>query len=221
MRATVPTEGRAQIELMMPVWTPGSYLVREFSRHVESMTARGANDAPLAVEKTRKNRWKVVTGGARTVALAYRVYGRELSVRTNWIDDRFALLNGAPTFITLVDARARAHEVALTLPPGWNRALTSLPAVAEGTQRYRAPDYDTLVDSPIVAGNPAVYEFEAGGKPLPREHVQSGVWDGERAAQDPKDRPQTQQLGQRNPTTAICFQRDRRSAMEHKSSTVP
>jgi predicted metalloprotease with PDZ domain len=67
--AEVPTAGRADVELMMAVWTPGSYLVREYSRHVEGVTATGADGRPRAVEKSEKNRWRVQTGGARTVTV--------------------------------------------------------------------------------------------------------------------------------------------------------
>src|SRR4026209_483289 len=65
--ATVPTGGRREVELMMPVWTPGSYLVREYARNVEALTASGSNREPLRVEKTRKNRWRVQTKGARSI----------------------------------------------------------------------------------------------------------------------------------------------------------
>ena len=97
VEATVPTRGRPQIELEMAVWTPGSYLVREFSRHVEDVKASaGGQDRP--VEKTAKNRWRVQTGGAPSVTVRYRVYGREMSVRTNFIEADFALINSAATF---------------------------------------------------------------------------------------------------------------------------
>jgi predicted metalloprotease with PDZ domain len=102
VRADVPTAGRDGVELSMAVWTPGSYLVREFSRHVEAVTAATATGAMLPVEKTAKNRWRVTTGGAAHVTVSYRVYGREMSVRTNWIESDFAFLNGAPTFLTVV-----------------------------------------------------------------------------------------------------------------------
>ena len=81
--ARVPTGGRDRIELMMAVWTPGSYLVREFARHIEGLSARSPRGAPLAIQKSRKNRWTVETGGAPRIELSYRVYGREMSVRTN------------------------------------------------------------------------------------------------------------------------------------------
>jgi predicted metalloprotease with PDZ domain len=183
--ASVPTDGRPTIEMMMAVWTPGSYLIREYSRHVESVTAADAAGRTLQVEKSDKNRWRVTTGGASAVTLSYRVYAREMSVRTNWVDAGFALINGAPTFMTRADMTARPHEVIVNPAAGWRRSMTGLPAVAGGDHRYRAADFDTLVDSPILVGNPAVYEFTVDGKPhfLVNEG-EAGVFDGARAAKD-------------------------------------
>ena len=183
--AVVPTGGRPSIELMMAVWTPGSYLVREYSRNVEGVAAAGAGGRALAIEKTEKNRWRVTTGGAPAVTVTYRVYGREMSVRTNWIEAGFALINGAPTFMTLADLSPRPHEVVLNPATGWRRSMTGLAAMGGGEHRYRAPDFDTLVDSPILVGNPTVYEFSVDGKPhyLVNEG-ESGVFDGARAAKD-------------------------------------
>src|SRR4029453_2219248 len=109
------------------VWTPGSYLVREYSRHVEGVTATAADGQTRAVTKSDKNRWRIPTGGARSVTVKYRVYGREMSGRTNWIDAGLALINGAPTFMTLPDGMARPHEVTVNLARGWQRAMTGLP----------------------------------------------------------------------------------------------
>jgi predicted metalloprotease with PDZ domain len=183
--AVVPTARRPEVELMMAVWTPGSYLVREFSRHVEAVGAVGADGRALAVEKSDKNRWRVATGGAPSVTVRYRVYAREMSVRTNWVDTGFALLNGAPTFLTLADRVARPHEVVINPATGWNRSMTGLADLGGGPHRYRAPDFDTLADSPIVIGNPAVHEFTVDGKKhyLVNEG-EGGVFDGARAAKD-------------------------------------
>jgi predicted metalloprotease with PDZ domain len=98
IEAVYPTGGRPQVDLFMAVWTPGSYLVREYARHVEGITARAAG-RNTAITKTTKNRWQVETGGAPAVTVSYRVYGREMTVRNNWIESAFAMLNGAPTFI--------------------------------------------------------------------------------------------------------------------------
>ena len=170
---------------MMAVWTPGSYLIREYERHVEALTAADPARAPLAVEKTRKNRWRVATNGASTVWVRYRVYAHEMSVRTNWVDDEFALINGAPTFITLVESPSRRrHDVRVVLPRAWTRSLSGLTA-GLGENTYTAPDYDTLVDSPIVAGSPSVYEFSVAGKPHYLVNFRErAVWNGPQAARD-------------------------------------
>ncbi len=183
--AIVPTGRRADVDLMMAVWTPGSYLVREYSRHVEAVTATGPDGRALDVDKSKKNHWRVTTGGAPSITLKYRVYCREMSVRTNWVESDFALINGAPTFITLADLAPRPHEIVINPAAGWKRSVTALPEMGGGDHRYRAPDYDTLVDSPMVVGNPSVYDFEVDGKKHQLVDVgEGGVFDGARAAKD-------------------------------------
>lgn len=184
--ALVPTAGKAQVDLMMAVWTPGSYLVREFARHVEAVRAFGAGDAALPIVKTQKNRWRVTTHGAAEVRLTYRVFAHEMTVRTNWMEDDFALVNGAATYLTLVDGLHRPHQVHVELPSGWHDALTSLPrAPGGGPHDFLAADFDALVDSPILAGSPAVYEFTVDGKRHRLVNVgEAGVWDGPRSARD-------------------------------------
>ena len=185
VEAVVPTDGRPSIEMMMAVWTPGSYLVREYERNLESVQAR-AGARVLAVEKSLKNRWRITTGGAREVSLTYRVYSHEMTVRNNWVEADFAMLNGAPTFLTLVENGARPHDVRLELPAAWKTSVTGMPDAPDGApHHYRAPDYDTLVDCPIVAGNPAIHRFTVDGKPhLLVDVGEGGVFDGERAARD-------------------------------------
>ncbi len=186
VEAALPTGGRPEVELFMPVWTPGSYLVREFSRNVEAVSVTDPAGKPLAFSKSRKNRWLVTTGGALEIRFSYRVYCREMSVRTNWVEDSFALLNGAPTFVTLVGGLARPHFVRLELPPQWKTSMTGLPDAPDGEpHHYLSPDYDTLVDSPILVGNPAVYRFEVDGIPhFLVNQGEDGVWDGARSAAD-------------------------------------
>jgi predicted metalloprotease with PDZ domain len=117
--------------------------------------------------------------------VSYRVYAHEMSVRTNWVEAGFALINGARRLGTLADGVRRPHEVVIAPAAGWRRSMTGLPALPGGEHRYRAPDFDTLVDSPILVGNPAVYEFSIDGKPhyLVNEG-EGGVFDGARAAKD-------------------------------------
>lgn len=183
--AVVPTGGQPAVELMMAVWTPGSYMVREYSRHVEAVSANNPDGRALTVEKTDKNRWRVATGGARSVTVKYRVYAHEMTVRTNWVEADFAMLNGAPTFMTLAEGHQRPHEVVIEPARGWRVSMTGLPAMTGGPHRYKAADYDTLVDSPILVGNPAVYDFAVDGKRHSLVNIgEAGVFDGARAAQD-------------------------------------
>jgi predicted metalloprotease with PDZ domain len=161
--AVYPTGGQASIDLFMAVWTPGSYLIREYARHVEDLAARSEH-RPLSVFKTAKNRWRVDAAGTDSLTVSYRVYGRELSVRNNWIEAAFAMLNGAPTFISLVDGRHLPHEVRFELPSTWSVSATAMPPIAGQVHAYRADNFDTLVDSPVILGNAVEREFTAGGK---------------------------------------------------------
>src|SRR3569833_2644691 len=93
--------------LKMPVWTPGSYLVREYSKNVESFTAE-VKGKPVAVEKIRKNAWRINTEGVSAVKVRYRVYAFELSVRTSFIDAAHAFLFNAGFFVFPDGGRRRA-----------------------------------------------------------------------------------------------------------------
>jgi predicted metalloprotease with PDZ domain len=175
VEALFPTGSAESLELFMAVWTPGSYLVREYARNLECLAAFGESGEAVIVEKSRKNRWVVRTGGIGIVRVTYRVYCHELSVRTNWVDERFALLQGAATFLSVAGRTACPHEVELELPESWT--------AYSGT--FSAPDYDTLADSPILAGNPLVQEFEVDGK----QHLlvtegDCAMWDHVRAVAD-------------------------------------
>ena len=183
VEARIPVERGAAVDLFLPVWTPGSYLVREYARNLEDVRAQTVDGTVLPVEKTRKNRWRVQAGTVSAIFVRYRVYCREMTVRTNWVSENFALLNGAATFITLVESTKREHQVEVELPPGWKLSISSMRETEPN--RFTAPDYDTLVDSPILAGSPTVHEFEVAGKKhyLVNEG-ETSLWDGKRAAAD-------------------------------------
>lgn len=181
---TVATDDETQ--LMMAVWTPGSYLVREYARHIDSLKVTDGAGNPLSFEKTRKNRWLVKTTPGQEIVVSYRLYCNEVSVRTNFVNHRFGVLNGAPTFLTIPDRMDQPHRVAFKMPNGWKSSATSL---KPGDQKHSfvADSFDELVDSPIVAGLIDVYPFEAGGVQHQLVNVgESGYWDGKAAAEDLK-----------------------------------
>ncbi len=178
----VPSGGRPAIELKMAVWT--AYVIREFAKNLDLVEARSTTGDPLAITKIAKNRWRVETKGTDAAIISYRVYSHRLGVQDNWIDDEFALLSGAATFMTLVEplSTKREHRVRVILPSRWKTAISGMP---ERNGEMIAADYETLVDSPIVAGNPAIYDIKVGGKLTQLVNVsEGGVFDGAKAARD-------------------------------------
>jgi predicted metalloprotease with PDZ domain len=182
----VPTGKRAAIEMMMPVWSPGFYRVENYASRVEGFSARTADGKTLEVTQPQKNRWQIKTGGASSVIVSYRLLCQGRSVTTNWVGNDLAVLNGPATFITLAEKARRPHDVKLELPAAWKQSMTSLdPAPNGGPNHYRAPDYDLLADSPIIAGNPVVTEFEVdGSKHYWVDIGEMAQWDSKRAVQD-------------------------------------
>lgn len=172
------------IDVKMPVWTPGSYLVREYSRHVESVEACDADGVHLAVEKIDKNTWRIQSDKAKKVTFSYRIYGFEVSVRTNFIDDSHAFLSPAATFM-YVDGLLN-HPVAVTVVPhaNWSKISTGLDAVAGKPNTFQAADFDILFDSPIEVGNQDVFTFEAAGVHHEIAMVGGGNYDKERLKTD-------------------------------------
>ena len=168
-------------EFFLPVWTPGSYLIRESSRNIEDVRIDG-----IPAVKTRKNRWQRAPGTSHELRLTYRIYCREMSVRTNWVDSSFALLNGAASFMTLVGDADLAYDISLKPAAGWTLSACGLTRI--GDHRYFAPDYDALVDSPIYIGSASQHEFElCGTQHFLVNHGDDGpdrLWDTARAIED-------------------------------------
>lgn len=166
-------------EWWMPVWIPGSYVLREFARNVTEVAAHGP-DGALPVTKVAKNRWRVDCE-AGPVVLTYQLYANELSVRTNHVDGDGMVLNPAAT-VLVPDGTAQgpfAWRVVSDLPG----PFTALSERAPG--ELVAADLDELVDSPMLLGDSHVSTFEVAG--VPHRLVTrggQGLWDHDRAADD-------------------------------------
>ena len=136
------------------------------------------------MDKTRKNRWRVLTNGARTVSLRYRVFAHEMSVRTNWVDAEFALMNSAATFITLLESRDRPHAVRWCCPPpGSGASRECLPE----TKRIRI-ELPTTTRWWILQSWPAVLQSTGSLSPASStiwsNFRERGAWKGLQASQD-------------------------------------
>ena len=166
-----------EVVLFMPVWTPGSYLVREYARHVEGLMA----DAPARATKIRKNAWRVEARGAARIVVRYRVYAGELTVRTSHVDETHAFLVGAALFLGVEGHLGAAARVRLDVPAGW-RVATRRSRSSDGS--YVAADFDTLIDSPIEAGLHREARFDVQGTP----HRYS-IWPAEAADGPQRGRP--------------------------------
>ncbi|KGF72538.1 peptidase M61 [Neosynechococcus sphagnicola sy1] len=153
-----------RLDLKLPVWTPGSYLVREYARHLQGFSAATATGVPLSWRKLSKNHWQVETTGVAAIAVHYDIYANELSVRTNHLDTTHGYFNGAALFLYLPGWEKQPITVAIAPPEGWH-VTTPLPKLAASPPTFRASDYDTLVDSPFEIGTHACYDFEVLGKP--------------------------------------------------------
>lgn len=161
----------APLRLEMPAWCPGSYLIRDYARHVRDLEARDVESGrALPARQVSKREWEVDAAGGGDVAVRYRVYGHELTVRTNHVDAGHAFLHGPALYLFPGDARDAACEVEIEPPPGWPVVTALEPA---GAGRYRADDVDQLLDCPIHIGPVELRELEAGGRP-----VALAVWGG-------------------------------------------
>lgn len=153
-----------ETELMMPTWTPGSYLIREYAKHVDRIVAKDLDGNPLDLEKISKNRWRVNTEDLERFTVTYRLFCNDVSVRTNSVNFNRAVLNGAPTFLSIPEQHDRRHRIKLVLPKNWSVSCSSMRR-GRGEHNYIAENYDEVVDSPIVAGNVVINEFEVAGVP--------------------------------------------------------
>jgi len=149
------------LDFVLPTWTPGSYLIREYARHVQEVSAT-TGDRVLSWQKTDKQTWRVATEGADRVRLSYRVYGNELTVRTSHVDDTHAHVMPAATFMYVAGATEQPLTVEVVAPDSWETA-TGLDADASG--HYVADNFDHLVDSPFEIGQHRTLRFEVDGKP--------------------------------------------------------
>jgi predicted metalloprotease with PDZ domain len=152
----VPVEGSDPVDFVLPSWTPGSYRIRDFARHVQDFSAGG-----LEWQKADKGRWRVHPRGGGRVRIEYRVWAFELSVRTSHVDAEHAYVNGASVFMHVDGRKLEPVRLRVRPPRGW-RVATGLDG--SGTV-FTAPGYDALVDSPIEMGRFRDLRFRARGKP--------------------------------------------------------
>ena len=155
--------GAREIDLVLPAWTPGSYLIRDFSRHVGDLAATDRRGRRLPIEKVEKARWRVSLGAISRgpVRVRYRVYAHDLTVRTSHLDDSHAYGNGASLFFYVEGRKDEPQRLRFVLPRGWKVSI----ALPRRGGRFLAADYDELLDSPFECGTHRTLDFAVLGVP--------------------------------------------------------
>ena len=176
----------------LPVWIPGSYLVREFSKNLQGLQARqgGRSTALLAVEQLDKCSWQIACAPAKALVLSYQVYAHDNSVRTAWLDANRGFFNGTSVCLQVEGQQASPHGLELpasSAVSGWSVAtgLTPQTIDAQGFGSYAAANYDELVDCPVEMGHFWSGSFTARG--VPHRFVVTGAtasFDGARLLAD-------------------------------------
>jgi len=171
------------VDVKMPVWAPGSYLVREFSKNVEGFKASAAGK-PIKFEKVRKNIWRIYGAKANQLKVNYRVYANEVSVRTSFIDASHAFLSSTGIFM-YPDGHLKSPSTVKVIPfQGWSKVSTGLEPVAGQQFTYTAKDFDILYDSPLEVGNQDIFDFTASGVKHEVAMYGGGNYDKERLKVD-------------------------------------
>lgn len=149
-------------EITMPVWTPGSYLVREYARHVQDFAAKDTSGNALTWQKINKNNWQIESKGASEIVVTYNVYANELTVRTNELNADHAFFT--PAALLMYPKGFLNIPSTVTVRPFGNwKIATGLPKIGEN--KYQAENFDVLFDSPFEVGDFKEIAFEVQGKP--------------------------------------------------------
>lgn len=163
-------------ELWLPTWIPGSYLIREFSKHIESVKAYDEAGRMLDIKKTSKNRWRLFNTDHELMTIEYDVYAYDLSVRGAYVDQTRLYINPACVCLALEGQEQSACEVEVFLPDELKhfQLATGLASksLVKGRFTLKADHYDQLIDSPFELADQTRFNFETHG--IEHEFVISG-----------------------------------------------
>lgn len=163
----------SKFKVFLPSWSPGSYLMREYARHIRWFQASQANGEVLFHNQLEKGVWEIdldksqVKTKQKNVQVSYEIYCKDLTVRTSHVDASHAFLHGPSYLMGLIDQQIKNPTIEFRFPPAWSKLSTGLRDVSEKRNvfLYTAPDYDELIDAPVEIGCHETDGFLALGKP--------------------------------------------------------
>ncbi len=174
IRLTLNHTGGAPLELMLANWVPGSYMIRDFARHIIQISAR-CNGHPAPLRQTAKNRWQGEAAAGQW-EIDYTVYAHDLSVRASFLNTERGFFDGACLFLSAAGHEQQPHRLSFkNLPDNWQIA-TTLPQAENGTYRdnpfhcrgdsvFQTASFAELIDHPVELGTIEYIDFQAGGLP--------------------------------------------------------
>ena len=190
----------AQQTVSLPVWIPGSYMVREFSGHLQNLKALQGKRALAAgqVVQLDKCSWQIRCVPSRPLVLVYEVYANDASVRTAMLNELRGFFNGTSLCLRVEGQENKLHALDIVAPkalPGWSLAtgLTPHKVSKSGFGTYHADSYDALVDAPVEMGAFWSGSFKACG--VPHRFVVAGAapsFDGDKLLADAQKICETQ-----------------------------
>ncbi len=165
--------GKNQLEVFLPSWSPGSYLLREYSRHIRWFRATQSNGEVLFHTQSSKGSYLIdweksgLKSPSNEVEVSYEIYCKELTVRTSHVDASHAFLHGPSYLMGIKEVKIENPTIEFRFPPAWSKLSTGLKDISEKRDifLYEAPDYDTLLDSPVEIGCQETDGFVYKGKP--------------------------------------------------------
>lgn len=169
----IPAHDSNTLSLSLPSWIPGSYMVRDFSKSVVSISAcKQTDNEPLILEQQDKQTWLLHTEGAACV-VDYVVYANDLSIRSAFINHEYAFINGTSAFLKVSTFETQAHNLNVNLPKDdkqlsqW-QSYTSMPAhnKAKDDQKewhYLCDSYAEFIDHPLFIGIADTHTFSVDG----------------------------------------------------------
>ncbi len=173
-------EPDSSLDLILPVWRPGRYIILDFPNGVQEFSAASAG-TPVPWSKTDKATWHISTAGRPEITVRYKIYANEFGTRTRGLNDLHAFVDGSSVFMYAEQYRHR--PVTLTVLPykDWH-VTTGLDSTINNT--FSAPDYDYLIDCPLEIGNQKGFTFEVDGVPHILSIFGEGNWNADTLMRD-------------------------------------
>jgi predicted metalloprotease with PDZ domain len=159
-----PDRSDRETIVQMPVWSPGSYLIREYSKNLTDFVATNAAGDPLQVEQIAKDRWLIHHAQNATLNISYRIYGGELTVRTPYLTSLRAMWQTTSLFVIPLDEELSAWTIRTIVPEDWQSDVIATP-VADKADTWSGTGKDRFFDTVGMAGPLTTWNFEIGGVP--------------------------------------------------------